>query len=140
HFLEYLADGFDSDVILATHTGLKWHRALNHNRHFINVGVLGRPENDGRTNVWYALVSASPPAESAGCGDGIEPAYLPTLSDRGRSLLTVDFIPVSYDHERLAHEMRAEHLPDEFCTTVLTGWWTTCLEMLPAKERRRGPY
>ena len=24
--------------------------------------------------------------------------------------------------------------------TVLSGWWTTCLEVLPAKERRRGRY
>jgi len=29
-------------------------------RHFVNVGVLGRPENDGRTNVWYALLEARP--------------------------------------------------------------------------------
>jgi diadenosine tetraphosphatase ApaH/serine/threonine PP2A family protein phosphatase len=114
-FLTYLFDTFDADAILATHTGIKWHRALPGDRHFVNVGVLGRPENDGTTNVWYALVSA-------------EPAF------------RVEFVPVRYDHERLAAEMRAEHLPDEFVQTVLTGWWTTCLEVLPAKERRRGPF
>ena len=47
-------------------------------------------------------------------------------------------IYVAYDHGRLAREMRAEGLPEEFVETVLTGWWTTCLEVLPAKERRRG--
>jgi hypothetical protein len=52
--------------------------------------------------------------------------------------LSVDFIAVAYDHERLAAEMRAERLPEEFVETILTGWWTTCLEVLPAKERRRG--
>jgi hypothetical protein len=49
-------------------------------------------------------------------------------------------VPVEYDHDRLAREMRDERLPGEFVETVLTGWWTTCLEVLPAKERRRGRY
>jgi hypothetical protein len=52
----------------------------------------------------------------------------------------VDFIPVGYDFQRLAREMRAEHLPEEFVQTILTGWWTTCLEILPAKEREAGKY
>jgi predicted phosphodiesterase len=115
HFLDRLADAHAADVILATHTGIKWHRRLSNGRHFVNVGVLGRPENDGRTNVWYALLSVGPELE-------------------------VEFVPVAYDHERLAREMRAECLPEEFVETVLTGWWTTCLEVLPAKERRRGKY
>jgi predicted phosphodiesterase len=114
-FLAHLLQQSQTDVILATHTGIKWHRALPADRHFINVGVLGRPENDGRTNVWYAVLSADPD-------------------------LRVEFVPVTYDHERLAAEMRAENLPEEFVRTVLTGWWTTCLEVLPSKERRRGPY
>ena len=50
----------------------------------------------------------------------------------------VEFVPLAYDHERLAAEMRAERLPEEFVETVLTGWWTTCLEVLPAKERAAG--
>jgi predicted phosphodiesterase len=115
HFLEFLTETYQADVILATHTGIKWHRRLAGDRHFVNVGVLGRPENDGRTNVWYALLEARPE-------------------------LTVEFVPVGYDHHRLAQEMRAEKLPEEFVATVLTGWWTTCLEILPAKERRRGKY
>ena len=32
------------------------------------------------------------------------------------------------------------HKLDEFVETVLTGWWTTCLEVLPARERRRGKF
>jgi len=115
HFLEHLADAHQADVILATHTGIKWHRRLSGDRHFVNVGVLGRPENDGRTCFWYAVLEAVPE-------------------------LRVEFVPVEYDHERLAREMRAEKLPEEFVATVLTGWWTTCLEILPAKERRAGRY
>jgi hypothetical protein len=113
HFLEYLATEYEAGVILATHTGIKWHRPLPGGRHFVNVGVLGRPENDGRTNVWYAIVEARPDFK-------------------------VEFVPVEYDYRRLAREMAAEKLPEEFIQTVLTGWWTTCLEILPAKERRRG--
>jgi predicted phosphodiesterase len=115
HFLEYLAERHEADVILTTHTGIKWHRRLDGDRHFVNVGVLGRPENDGRTEVWYTLLETRP-------------------------ALTVEFVPVAYDHERLAREMREERLPEEFVETVLTGWWTTCLEVLPSKERRRGKW
>ncbi len=115
HFLEYLASDFCADVILATHTGIKWHRELPGGRHFVNVGVLGRPENDGHCSVWYTMLETGPN-------------------------FSVEFIPVHYDHHRLALEMRAEQLPEEFVATILTGWWTTCLEVLPAKERRRGKY
>lgn len=115
HFLEHLCQNHNADVILTTHTGIKWHRRLANDRHFINVGVLGRPENDGKPNVWSTFLTATP-------------------------ALTVEFVPVTYDHQRLAAEMRSERLPEEFVETVLTGWWTTCLEVLPAKERKRGRY
>jgi hypothetical protein len=36
--------------------------------------------------------------------------------------------------------MRDEELPQEFITAIETGWWTTCLEVLPPKERPRGIY
>jgi predicted phosphodiesterase len=116
HFLEYLVGEYQADVILATHTGIKWHRRLAGDRHFINVGVLGRPENDGRTNVWY------------------------TLLETGNGGLAIQFVPVEYDYRRLAEEMRAEKLPEEFVETTMTGWWTTCLEVLPAKERSLGKF
>jgi diadenosine tetraphosphatase ApaH/serine/threonine PP2A family protein phosphatase len=113
-FLEKLCRDAGTDVIVCTHTGLQWHRALASGRHVINAGVIGRPANDGRTNVWYTLVT------------------LPAIA--------VEFVPVDYDHHALAAEMRAEKLPEEFIETILTGWWTTCLEVLPAKERAAGRY
>lgn len=115
HFLEHLAEEYEADVMLGTHTGIKWMRVLGRERLFVNAGVLGRPENDGTTHVWYTLLEAGPE-------------------------LSVEFVPVSYDHRRLALEMRAEKLPQEFGETILTGWWTTCLEVLPQKERRRGRF
>jgi hypothetical protein len=52
----------------------------------INVGALGRPANDGRTNVWYALLTAA--SDSAA--------------------LDVEFVPVAYDHEEFARERERE--------------------------------
>ncbi len=117
HFLNVLAEDYQADVIAVTHTGIKWRRHLSHGRQFVNVGVLGRPENDGRTNVWYTILEYS---KSGG--------------------LQIEFVSVEYDFHRLAAEMREERLPEEFVETVLTGWWTTCLEILPSKERKRGKF
>ena len=109
-----LLDGAGADLILCTHSGIKWHRRLADGRDLVNVGVIGRPENDGATSVWYALLTA----------------------EAGRPL-DVQFVPVTYDHETLAREMEAEGLPPEFVETIRTGWWTTCLEVLPGRERAR---
>ncbi len=114
-FLEKMLQDFDADVLVCTHTGLHWKRVLPSGRLVVNAGVLGRPANDGRTNVWYAAV------------------------EFGREI-SVEFLPVEYDFEVLAGEMDDEGLPAEFVETVSTGWWTTCLEILPAKERARGRY
>jgi len=41
-----------ADVLLCTHTGLKWRRALDGGAaHAVNVGAVGRPENDGTPDV-----------------------------------------------------------------------------------------
>ena len=117
HFLDKLARDYKADLMLATHTGIKWQRELADGRKFVNIGVLGRPENDGQTNVWYTSLEYSP--------------------DRG---LEVQFVPIQYDHQRLAREMAEQDLPSEFIESILTGCWTTCLEVLPSKERRRGRY
>ncbi len=110
-FLEVLLSQERCDAILCTHTGLHWHRHLPSGRDAVNVGVIGRPANDGRTNVWYALIEAR--------NEG----------------LSVELRPLVYDHAALAAEMRREELPEEFTETIESGWWTTCLEILPAKER-----
>ena len=113
-FAARLLEEHGADVVACTHTGLHWSRFLSPGRGVVNVGALGRPANDGQPDVWYALLEATP----AG--------------------LEVAFVPIAYDHEALADEMRAERLPEEFIETIRTGWWTTCLEVLPAKERARG--
>ncbi|HKZ08546.1 MAG TPA: metallophosphoesterase family protein [Methylomirabilota bacterium] len=104
-----------AEVLLCTHTGIKWHRPLAGEGHAVNVGVIGRPENDGSSNVWYTVLTAEPD-------------------------LRVEFMPVHYDFETLARQIDREGLPPEFAETVRTGWWTTCLENLPTRERARGKF
>ncbi len=77
-------------------------------------------------------------------GDGAE-LELPGGPDavlllHGLTGSTFELVPVAYDHLRLAAEMRAERLPEEFVETIVSGWWTTCLEILPARERLRGRF
>ena len=122
-FLSHLSEAYESDIILGTHTGIHWQRRLPKGRLFANVGVLGRPANDGRPEVWYAVVDVFPGMDSV-----------------NSHLANVEFVPVVYDHERLVEEMHSECLPDEFIETIRSGWWTTCLEVLPAKERARGRF
>jgi hypothetical protein len=78
-------------------------------RRFINCGVLGRPANDGTTDVGYTILDAHSGAE---------------------------YVRLAYDHEALAAEMEAEELPAPFVETIRTGWWTTCLEILPRRNAR----
>ncbi|CAN5124247.1 hypothetical protein BH24ACT19_BH24ACT19_10880 [soil metagenome] len=104
-----------TDLLLCTHTGLHWQREIN-GRKLVNVGAIGRPANDGRTEVWYAILR-----EAEG---GVE----------------AEFVPVAYDHEALADQMREEGLPEPFVETILTGWWTSCLEVLPPYERSKGRF
>ena len=49
-------------------------------------------------------------------------------------------LEVAYDHESTARAIEAEGLPSEFAETLRTGWWTTCLENLPSRERARGRF
>lgn len=115
-FLAWSFDQAGADLIAATHTGIKWQRRLPDGRLFVNVGVLGRPENDGNTHVWYTLLTVE------------------------RGDVAVQYVPVQYDYQALAQEMREEQLPQAFIDTILSGWWTTCLEVLPHKERARGRF
>ena len=73
----------------------------------VNVGTIGRPANDGRREGWYAIVDVE---------DG-----------RARA----ELVPLAYDWRAHAAALRAAGLPEPFAETVETGWWTTCLEVVP---------
>ncbi|MBV9080581.1 MAG: metallophosphoesterase family protein [Elusimicrobia bacterium] len=115
-FIASLARDLKFNVLCCTHSGLPWSRAVAPGVWALNVGVLGRPANDGTQNVWYAEVSET--------------------SGRPK----IELVKVDYDWQALAAEMAEEKLPQEFIDTITTGWWTTCLEILPGKERARGRF
>jgi predicted phosphodiesterase len=77
-FVEKMLRDSSADVVVCTHTGIHWSRMHAANRGVVNVGALGRPANDGRTNVWFAILDATH-------GD-----------------IEVEFLPVDYNHQRLA--------------------------------------
>jgi diadenosine tetraphosphatase ApaH/serine/threonine PP2A family protein phosphatase len=104
-----------AEVLLCTHTGIPWQRRVGDTL-VVNVGAVGRPANDGRTDTWYAVLDLD---------DGEARAEL---------------VPVAYDWPAQAESMRAAGLPEAFVETIETGWWTTCLEVVPAAERSRGRY
>ena len=113
-FLDRILRDAGAEQVLCAHTGIHWQRVLTGGGRVVNAGAVGRPANDGRPAAWYAFFE---PGSDAAC-----------------------FVPVPYDHEALAREMEDEDLPAEFVETIRTGWWTTCLEILPAKERARGRF
>jgi predicted phosphodiesterase len=104
-----------ADVVLCTHSGLPWQRRVDGTL-VVNVGVLGKPANDGTRNVWYAVLDLD---------DGTADAEL---------------IALDYDWQAQAASMHAAGLPRPFVETIETGWWTTCLEVLPPYERSTGRY
>jgi diadenosine tetraphosphatase ApaH/serine/threonine PP2A family protein phosphatase len=107
--------GGSPDVLLCTHTGLPWQREVDGTL-VVNVGAAGRPANDGTRDVWYALLET----------DG--------------GVARAELVRVAYDWRAQAASMRAAGLPEAFVETVETGWWTTCLEVVPPLERSRGAF
>ncbi|MGH3775000.1 MAG: radical SAM protein [Pseudonocardiaceae bacterium] len=108
-----------ADVICCTHSGLPWIRrfsAAGRDTLVVNAGVLGRPANDGGQHVWYALLD---------CVDG---------------QVTAELVALNYDWRAHTASMRDAGLPEAFTQAVETGWWTTCLEIVPPVERSRGRF
>ena len=103
-------------LLLCTHTGMPWQREVDGTQ-IVNVGAIGRPANDGRTDVWYAVIDLY---------DG--------------EIERVELVALAYDWRAQAASMRAAGLPEPFVETIETGWWTTCLEVVPPRERARGAY
>jgi pyruvate-formate lyase-activating enzyme/diadenosine tetraphosphatase ApaH/serine/threonine PP2A family protein phosphatase len=105
----------EAEVLLCTHTGIPWQRRVDETL-IVNVGTVGRPANDGRPETWYALLELE-------AGEG-----------------RAELVPLVYDWRAQAASMRAAGLPEAFVETIETGWWTTCLEIVPPRERARGRF
>lgn len=104
-----------ADVVLCTHSGIAWQRRVDGTL-VVNVGVIGKPANDGRRETWYAVLDIE---------DGLAGAQL---------------LPLEYDWQAQAASMRAAGMPELFVETIETGYWTTCLEILPPRERSGGRF
>ncbi|MGH9155675.1 MAG: metallophosphoesterase family protein, partial [Acidimicrobiales bacterium] len=81
-----------ADVVLCTHSGLPWQRRVDGTL-VVNVGVIGRPANDGRRELWYAVLD---------------------IAD-GRAV--AELVPLVYDWAAQAASMRAAGLPEAFTET-----------------------
>ena len=114
--LELRVRSSGAQLLLCTHTGIAWQREVAGTT-IVNVGAIGRPANDGRTEVWYAVVDLA-----------------------GGEIVRVELVALAYDWHAQAASMRAAELPEPFVETIETGWWTTCLEIVPPRERARGAY
>lgn len=104
-----------ADVVLCTHSGLPWQRRIAATL-VVNVGVIGKPANNGSRDVWYAIL------------------------DIHNGQVEAELVPLAYDWPAQAASMRAAGLPEPFVETIETGWWTTCLEILPPRERAAGRF
>jgi len=85
--LRWRVEASGAGVLLCTHTGFPWQRLCGRTL-VVNVGAVGRPANDGRTDTWYAVLELSAGRASAGL--------------------------VPYDWSPQARSMRAAALPEPF--------------------------
>jgi pyruvate-formate lyase-activating enzyme len=113
HRLRVAASG--AEVICCTHSGLPWQARIG-GALVVNVGVIGKPANDGRPDTCYAILDL----------------------DGGHA--TAELVSLAYDHAAQAASMRAAGMPEELAETIETGYWTTCIEILPPAERSRGRF
>ena len=104
-----------ADVLACTHTGIPWQRRVAGTL-VVNVGTVGRSANDGDPGGWYAVLELDSGAARA------------------------ELVPVAYDPAPHAAAIRDAGLPEAFAVTAETGWWTTCLEVVPPPERARGRF
>ncbi len=72
--------------------------------------------NDGRRETWYAVI------------------------DLDDGAVRAELVPLAYDWRAQAASMRAAGLPESFVESIETGWWTTCLEVVPPRQRARGRF
>jgi diadenosine tetraphosphatase ApaH/serine/threonine PP2A family protein phosphatase/pyruvate-formate lyase-activating enzyme len=105
-----------AQLLLCSHTGIAWSRTVAGCR-IVNVGAVGRPANDGRSEVAYAVIDLA-----------------------GGAVRSVELVALAYDWRAQAASMRRAGLPEPFVETIETGWWTTCLEVVPPRERARGRF
>ncbi len=98
--------------LLCAGTGLAWVRGIGDGRFAVNVGSVGRPDNDGDPAVHYAVLE---------------------YDDRRRDW-SASFRRVVYDHEAWADYLEEQQAPQELVSSLRTGRWPEGLKGLPMSE------
>ena len=101
----------ESDIIIAGHCGLPFEQKNNNNL-WINPGVIGMPANDGKPNVWFAILE-----------DSTKP-------------LQVNFRKLDYNHMLTYKLMLNGLLPESYAKTIVSGIWDN-MEILPEVEKQQ---
>ncbi|EPR74903.1 hypothetical protein ADIWIN_0267 [Winogradskyella psychrotolerans RS-3] len=101
----------ESDIIIAGHCGLPFENK-NNNKRWINPGVIGMPANDGKPNVWFAILDNS-----------VKP-------------LQVNLRKLDYNHTLTNKLMLNGLLPESYAKTIVTGIWDN-MEILPEPEKQQ---
>lgn len=94
--LERIMNGIDADVMVCGHTHLPYHRILPSGQQVINAGSVGKPKDDN-PDACYILLSAE-----------------------GKQL-TIEFIRVAYDVEKMVQAIESTAMPNEFAQMLRDG-------------------
>jgi predicted phosphodiesterase len=101
------------DGVIAGHCGIPFARQVGPGV-WINAGAIGMPADDGTPRIWFAVLTP----DKAG--------------------LSVETLPLQYDHAAAAAAMRAAGLPEGYAAALGSGIWPSCDVLPPAERARRG--
>jgi predicted phosphodiesterase len=101
------------DGVIAGHCGIPFVRQVGPGV-WINAGAIGMPADDGTPRIWLVLLTP------------------------GKAGLSVEILPLQYDHAAAAAAMRATGLPEGYAAALGSGLWPSCDVLPPAERARRG--
>ncbi|MCZ8279947.1 MAG: metallophosphoesterase family protein [Acetobacteraceae bacterium] len=101
------------DGVIAGHCGIPFAREVGPGV-WINAGAIGMPADDGTPRIWFAVLTP------------------------GEAGLSVEILPLEYDHAAAAAAMRTAGLPEGYAAALGSGIWPSCDVLPPAERARRG--
>jgi len=101
------------DGVIAGHCGIPFARQVGPGV-WINAGAIGMPADDGTPRIWFALLTP------------------------GAAGLSVEILPLEYDHAAAAAAMRTAGLPEGYAAALGSGIWPSCDVLPPTERARRG--
>jgi predicted phosphodiesterase len=101
------------DGVIAGHCGIPFARQVGPGV-WINAGAIGMPADDGTPRIWFAVLTP------------------------GEARLSVEILPLEYDHAAAAAAMRTAGLPEGYAAALGSGIWPSCDVLPPAERARRG--